>query len=326
MVVPVRAVVVSWNGAHLLPSCLASLEEQTVRDRLEVVVVDNGSTDGTGELVARDHPGVRVIRSPRNLGFAGGAELGMRDAPGHVVLLNNDARFERDGVERMLEALEADERAGAVTAKILLADAAGAEPRYVNSTGNVVTTWGAGGDRDWMRPRGTESTQRAVFGFCGGAALLRREALEVVGGFDPWLFLYYEDTDLSWRMRAAGWEVVHEPRAVAVHQHAASSGTDSPLFRYHNTRNSLVVVTRHAPVPVVLRSVVRQLAGTARALVREGWGSPLARARLRAVRDYVRRLPRTISERRGTWRGANVDRATVARLLVRSAAPGGGPR
>ncbi|WP_309134381.1 glycosyltransferase family 2 protein [Cellulomonas sp.] len=320
MVEPVRALVVSWNGAHLLPSCLSSLEQQTVRDRMEVVVVDNASTDGTEDLMARRHPAVRVIRSAVNLGFAGGAELGMRDAPGHVVLLNNDARFAPDAVERLLDALDGFPRAGAVTAKILLADPSGGEPRWVNSTGNVVTTRGAGGDRDWMRPRGQESTERTVFGFCGGAALLRREALDDVGGFDPSLFLYYEDTDLSWRMRAAGWEVVHEPAAVAVHQHAASSGTDSPLFRYHNTRNSLVVVTRHAPARVVLRSVVRQSAGAVRAVLRAGTSSAVARARLRALRDYALRLPRTLRERRALWRNAAVDRASVARHL---SPPGG---
>lgn len=312
----VRAVVVTWRGADRLGACLASLDAQTVRDRLEVLVVDNGSSDGTSELLARDHPDVVVVRTPRNLGFAGGAELGLRDAPGHVALLNDDAVYAPDAVERMLDALEAHPAAGAVTARILLAEPDGAAPRLVNSTGNVVTTRGTGGDRDWRTPVGQESTDPDVFGFCGGAALLRREALDAVGSFDPDLFLYYEDTDLSWRLRAHGWTVVHEPSAVAVHQHAASSGTGSALFRYYNTRNSLVVVTRHAPARVALHSFVRQTAGAVRAVLRDGPTTPTTRARLRALAAYVARLPRTLRERRRVWRDATVPRAEVARLLV----------
>lgn len=317
---PVRVVVVTWNGAHLLPDCLDSLEAQTVRDDLELVVVDNASSDGTAELLADRYPGVRVVTASRNLGFAGGAALGMRDAPGHVVLLNNDATFEPDAVERLLTAFDGPqgERVGAATAKVLLT---GTDPVLVNSTGNVVTPSGAGADRDWHAVLGTETGGPDVFGFHGGAALLRDAMLRDVGGFDAGLFLYYEDTDLSWRLRAAGWQVRYVPEAVAWHQHAASSGTDSPVFRYHNTRNSLVVLTRHAPARVAVGSLLRQTAGTGKALLRDGL-APTTRARARGLRDHVLRLPRTLRERRDLWRGARVPRAVVARYLDGSAAPG----
>ncbi|WP_448629948.1 glycosyltransferase family 2 protein [Cellulomonas soli] len=242
----------------------------------------------------------------------------MDDAPGHVVLLNNDARFAPDAVERLVETLEApgNERVGAVTAKILLAPADGSTPTTVNSTGNVLTRDGAGTDRDWLTPVGGESTDPEVFGFCGGAALLRREALLDVGGFDPELFLYYEDTDLSWRMRAAGWHVRYDARAVAEHDHAASSGADSPLFRYYNTRNSLLVVTRHAPLTMVLRSTVRQGLGTLLSVAREGL-SATARARVRGTAAHVRRLPRTLGERRRLWRDATVSRRDACGAAAR---------
>lgn len=303
---------VTWNGAHLLPACLDSLDAQTVRGSMEIVVVDNASADGTPELLAtRD--GVRTIRAPRNLGFAGGAALGMRGATGHVVLLNNDAEFAPDAVEHLLRAL-AEPGVGAATAKILLA---GTDPVLVNSTGNVVTSDGRGTDRDWQRPLGTESTDPDVFGFCGGAAVLRREMLDEVGGFDPSLFLYYEDTDLSWRMRAAGWTVRYVPGAVAEHRHAASSGTGSPLFRYYNTRNSLIVATRHAPLRVVVLSVCRQTLGLLRAAVTAPT-APTTRARARGLGAYALRLPRTIGERRRVWQGAAVSRKDVAGYVGRT--------
>lgn len=318
----VRVVVVSWQGVHLLPACLDSLLAQSWTD-LEVVVVDNASTDGTAELLREHYPQVDVIRSSVNLGFAGGVALGTQDETAdYLVLLNNDATFAPDAVEQLVRAMEAPDatRVGAVTAKVVLAEDGGAPgtPARLNSTGNVVGRDGTGSDRDWLAIEGTEVGGRDVFGFCGGAALLRTSALREVGGFDPSLFLYYEDTDVSWRMRAHGWTVRYEPRAVALHRHAASSGVDSPVFRYYNTRNSLIVFTRHAPGAVVLGSAVRQLLGLLRAALRDGPTSGTTRARARALGHWVRRLPRTLGERRTLWAHVPVPRRVVARYLRRS--------
>lgn len=330
---------VSWNGAHLLPECLASLRAQTAADALEIVVVDNASTDGTAELLARDHPEVRVVRSPRNVGFAGGVALGTRDCTrDQILLLNNDATLAPDALERLSDGLDVPGgRVGAVTAKILLAgwykeadegevDAPAGrsfrrgdtllvpcgpeEPgarRLVNSTGNVVTPDGAGADRDWLADDGTESTDPDVFGFCGGAALLRRDALESVGGFDADLFLYYEDTDVSWKLRAAGWEIRYVAGAVAEHRHAASSDATSPLFRYYNTRNSVIVAWRHAPWAVVARATARQTAGLLLAAARRSEPTPVLNARARGLLDAARRVPGERHRRRAR-RGRGRDR------------------
>ena len=343
----IRAVVVSWNGAHLLTSCLDSLLAQTVAADLEVVVVDNDSEDGTAAMLDERYPAVIVVASETNLGFAGGAALGVAGFAGEfIALLNNDATFAPDAIEQMISVLEqpGNERVGAVTAKILLAGAyrlergltrataptgsfwrddgwlVPADPgspgaiRVVNSTGNVVTRRGTGADRDWLRTEGEESRDADVFGFCGGAALLRRAALDEVGGFDGELFLYYEDTDLSWRLRAGGWTVRYCQQAVARHLHAASSDSASPLFRFYNTRNSLVVFARHAPMAVVASSFARQLVGCALAGVQRSEPRSVTLARLRGVAQFVHRFPRTIRER-GRWRTAEVSRAEVAQRL-----------
>lgn len=310
----VRAVVVSWNGAHLLRPCLRSLLAQTVDD-LEVVVVDNGSTDGTVAMLAEEFPAVRVVASATNRGFAGGVVLGCEGFDGEaVLLLNNDAVLAPDGCAVMLDVLRTQPRVGAVTAKVLLdgwyrlpAGAASPEPcpagtpgavRLVNSTGNLVDRWGAGHDRDWLVPDGQESRDPDVPGLCGAAALLRTTALSEIGGFDPWLFLYYEDTDVSYRLRRGGWSVRYEARAVAEHRHAASSDDRSALFRYYNTRNSLVVTQRHAPVAVVVAGAARQLLGAVLATVARREPADVRRARRRGLRDAARRLPRTLGERR----------------------------
>jgi N-acetylglucosaminyl-diphospho-decaprenol L-rhamnosyltransferase len=333
--------VVTWQGAHLLPECLDSLLRQDVTDaEVEIVVVDNASTDGTVELLERDYPDVAVVRSRSNVGFAGGLALGTKDFDGDViVLLNNDAVFKDGAVVRLVDELyrPGNARVAAVTAKILLAgryrpttypcaqspDASSPwEPTtpddpagvvLVNSTGNIVRADGSGTDRDWLAPAGTESTDPAVFGFCGGAAALRWAAVKSVGGFDPSLFLYYEDTDLSWRLRAHGWDVRYVGDAVACHRHASSSGTTSPTFRYYNTRNSLIVVTRHGPWSMVFLSHGRQLAGWVGACARAGWRAELTRARGRGLRDALARLPRTLHERRQVWAGAPRDRRASLR-------------
>lgn len=332
----VRAVVVTWEAAHLLPPCLDSLLRQEVTDaELEVVVVDNASTDGTRELLARDYPQVRVVLSDRNRGFAGGVALGTAGYDGDVVLLlNNDAELADGAAEALVAALRAPgaERVAATTARIVLAGryrptttvTAGSpdgvsrwEPApdddpagvlLVNSTGNVVGPDGAGTDRDWLVPVPDEDSPAEVFGFCGGAAALRWPAAAALGGFDAGLFLYYEDTDLSWRLRAHGWDIRYVRAAEARHRHAASSGATSPLFRYYNSRNSLTVVTRHAPAGVALRSWLRQGAGLVRALLRGGV-TPATRARARGLGAATLRLPRTLRERRALWTGAARTRA-----------------
>ncbi len=343
----VRAVVVSWNGAHLLPNCLDSLLAQTVAADVEIVVVDNASEDATAVILAERYPQVIVVASEKNLGFAGGADLGVAGFTGKfIVLLNNDATFALDAIEQMISALEqpGNERVGAVTAKILLAGwyrletgltevtaphgsfqrddgwLVPADPsspgsiRVVNSTGNIVSRGGTGADRDWLRTEGEESRDAHVFGFCGGAALLRTAALDEVGGFDRDLFLYYEDTDLSWRLRAGGWTIKYSGLAIAHHLHAATSDSASPLFRYYNTRNSLVVFARHAPASVIASSFVRQMVGWALAEMRRSEPRSVTKARASGIKAFIGRLPSTLRERQN-WRDAAESRAKVAQLL-----------
>ena len=150
----------------------------------------------------------------------------------------------------------------------------------VNSTGNLVDASGNGYDRDWLVPAEQEHSPSEVFGLCGGACAIRREAWQALGGFREDLFMYYEDTDLSWRLREHGWRVVYVREAVVRHEHASSSGTGSPMFIRVNARNRILVAAAHSPARVVVqalaRTLVRGLRGPRRGPVMTGLAQALA--------------------------------------------------
>lgn len=290
----VTVVVVTWQGAHLLPACLDSLARQTVRHRL--VVVDNASTDGTAELLAA-RPDVDVVTNTENLGFAGGAQSGIdRVRTEYVALLNNDAVADENWLAGLLAALRARPRAAAVTSLMLLA---GTDPPVVNNAGVVVLDSWYGADRAAGEDPETVATAAEVFGFSGGAALLRTAAVQEVGGFATEYFLYYEDTELAWRLREAGWSVWFEPTAVVEHQHAASTDPGSRLFAHTTERNRLWTTWRHAPLlvagAVTLRFVVTTVSLTVRPAARAADGVPWnlrPGVRWGILLDAVRGLPR----------------------------------
>src|SRR5690242_3790574 len=216
----ITAVVVTWQGAELLPTCLDSLAAQTVPHR--VLVVDNASSDCTADILKRYD--VEVLTLDRNTGFAGGvaAALGVVRSE-YVALLNNDASADPRWLEASAAALNNHPGAAAITSRMVLweRDAAG---RFVlNNVGVALTAGGYGTDRGFGRPDGPPFDQsEAVFGFSGGASLLRRSAVVAAGGIAPRFFMYYEDTDLSWRLRLAGHSIFYEPTAVVHHRHGAS--------------------------------------------------------------------------------------------------------
>jgi GT2 family glycosyltransferase len=295
-------VVVTWQGVHLLGACLDSLRRQTVPH--DVLVVDNASTDGTVEFVAREYPEVRVLRMPCNTGFAGGVQAGLDSSTAEfMALLNNDAVAEASWLAELLHELETHPEAGAVTSRMYLA---GRQPPTLNNTGVLLLPTGYGADRDLGADDATRREAGEVFGFSGGAALLRAAAVRDVGGFPVPFFLYYEDTDTSWRLHAAGWTVRYTPRAVVHHVHSASTDQSSRLFAFHNERNRLLMLARCAPARDALRCWLRFALTTASLAVAplRGRQRPTGHHfdpafRLRITASAMRRLPWALRTRIG---------------------------
>jgi GT2 family glycosyltransferase len=250
----VVAVVLTWNGREDTLACLASLEAAPDRPDA-IVLVDNGSSDGTADAVRERFPDVELVRSEENLGFAGGNNLGLERAgelgADHVLVLNNDAEVEPGGVQALVEEAARRPDAASLGSKILFAEPpdliwfAGA--RFDPRAGYNGRQLGYR-ERDDGRYDAVHETDRA----CGAAMLVPRAVLDAVGGFDEELFLYSEDVEWSLRARRAGYRHYVVPASVVRHRvSAAGGGESSPLTLYYGLRNTLVVCERYAPLGVV---------------------------------------------------------------------------
>ena len=439
-------VIVNWNGAHLLPVCLDGVARLRTTHPFLTWVVDNASTDGSRELLRSAYPGVRVLESAANLGFAGGNNLALREVTTpFAVLLNNDAVPEPDWLDELLAPMLADtaraRTLGAVTGKVLFLPAfvrlrlatagfvpgphdsrelgvrvsdvrvdgvsvtagvlwerltygaegppndrffwtrpegelllpvsrdrgdgpieleltwaaesskpvslswAGGEAELpvdaggstatlqlpadvplidvINNAGGIVLTEGYGADRAYQRiDDGSWDEALEVFTACGNGMAMRSALGHELGWFDDDFFLYYEDTDLSWRIRERGYAIRYVPTAVLRHVHAASSGEGSPLFVFHTDRNRLLMLTKNASPRLALSAVLRYpltTASMARRAARQGWSGrrrPAVRPtllRLRVIGSFLRLLPRMLARRRTVGRTAAIARRTLER-------------
>jgi GT2 family glycosyltransferase len=304
--VATTVVVVTWRGADHIADCLDGLTAQDRPHR--TIVIDNASDDGTSVVLARHPSRPRVLRLPRNTGYAGGvaAALPYVDTP-FLAWLNDDAVPEPGWLSALEDTLRADGRLAAVASLLLRPD--GTPQSY----GVCLTADGHGADLTEPRP---------PFGFCGGAVLLRTDTLREVGGVPAEYFCYYEDTDTAWRLRLAGYDIAVARDAVVVHRHGASTRPGSTRFHRWNERNRLLTLLRCAPITVAARELARFAALTAvLPLRRRGWsrhGAAVPTAanfrvalRCRVLADIAVRLPATLRARAAVGRRSVTGRAEV---------------
>jgi len=240
----VAVVIVNWNGLQHLRTCIPAVLAQDYPD-FQVVVVDNGSTDGSGEWLRAEFPGVRLIVNEVNRGFARATNQGIRATESaYVATLNNDARPEPGWLSAMVKAMEHKDRVGMVAAQIRFAH----RPDRLDSAGIEVDRLGIAWNRRFGQPVGGEPSEvQEVFGPCGAAALYRRAMLEEVGLFDERFFAYYEDVELAWRARRAGWRCLYTPQGRVYHVHSATGGRMPAFKAYHLGRNKWWTLFKHYP-------------------------------------------------------------------------------
>ena len=235
----ISVITVNYNGLELTAAMIASLR-QYVSTPIETIVVDNGSLRDEAHLLAERFPGIVAIRSERNLGFAGGNNLGLRAARGrYLLLLNNDTEVGDDSLHYLCDALENHPRWGAVSPKIRFADPprpiqfAGYTPLSKITLRNGLVGFNREDDGSYDTPHETPYAH-------GAAMMVRRETIEQAGEMPELYFLYYEELDWSERITRSGWDIGYEPRCTVFHKESRTTGRESPLRTYYLTRNRLL--------------------------------------------------------------------------------------
>jgi GT2 family glycosyltransferase len=284
---------------------LPSLRAQTYGD-FRVVVVDNGSGDGTAEHLRSEYPEVTLLELGSNQGFAAAVNRGIGAGGGeHVAVVNNDLELDPRWLQCMVAALRDHPEAGSATGKMLFYD----RRDVIDGTGDFTSWYAVSAPRGrGEADRGQYDSPEAVFSACGGAALYRRAALDEVGPFDEDFFAYAEDVDWGFRAQLAGWACRYQPEAVAFHMGGRTSGRVPNLSRYLFFRNTLSMVAKDWPAAALARNAHRLLLfllKTAVAAIRGRWFGAFARGAF----DACAQLPRTLRKRRGVQRSRRVDMA-----------------
>ena len=307
----ISVIIPNWNGAQHLPTCLAALRRQTVRD-FEILVVDNASQDASVELLARDYAEARVIRLDRNRGFAGACNEGLRAGRGEfLALLNNDTEAEPAWLAEVVAAFERHPAAGLIASKMLLFD----RRNMFHTAGDVFKRDGTPGNRGvWQADEG-QFAEGPVFSANGGSAAYRRAMLDQIGLLDEDFFFSCEDVDLAWRAQLAGWQTIYAPRAVVYHKLAATGGGATASF--YDGRNFIYLLVKDVPDCVWRRHWLRILRGQLRITgdALRAWRGAAARARLRGQLAGLAGLPKMLAKRRTVQASRKISDSAVEALL-----------
>lgn len=236
----VSLIVLNWNGKHHLKSCLGSLSELDYPEsKLEVILCDNGSTDGSAEFVKAKFARVKIIALDRNYGFAEGNDRAAQEASGEWVgFLNNDMWVKPSWLKDMLSTLEERPDAACIASRIVNWDGSA-----LDFVGGGVNFMGQAFQLDYGKPESTHDKFRRLLFACGGAMLVRRGLFLEVGGFDPDFFAFFEDVDFGWRLNILGHDVWYTPRATAYHRHhSTAQRIQSQRLRVLYERNALATI------------------------------------------------------------------------------------
>ena len=309
----VSVIIPNWNGASHLPTCLDALRRQTYAP-IEVIVVDNASTDESRGLLAADYPEAQVVALPTNQGFAGAVNRGIEVARGDVIaLLNNDTEADPAWVSELARALNDHPAAGFAAAKLRLFD----RRTVLHSAGDTFSRTGQANSRGvWEEDRGQYDHEGPVFSACGGAVAYRRAMLDDVGLLDEDFFFNLEDMDLAWRAQLRGYQCVFVPTALVYHKLSATGG--GVTASYYTGRNSLWLIAKDYPAEWLRRDWPRILGAQLKVTwdAVRAWCGDAARARLRGQLAGLVGLPAVLRKRRGVQARRRVNLADLDPLLI----------
>lgn len=288
MIIETSIITINYNG---LEDTCALIESIPFYENMEVIVVDNASKNQEAEIIAKRYPQVKVIKSERNLGFAGGNNLGIKAAQGkYLFLINNDTIFKEFNLQSLIDRLESSPNIGMVCPKIRFA--CGYNPiqyaGYTKLSKISVRNHAIGFNEE---DHGQYDTAHPTPYAHGAAMFIRREAIDKVGLMPECYFLYYEELDWSMMFTRAGYQIWYEPACSIYHKESQATGQNSPLRTYYLTRNRLLLVHRNPQEfnktlayiyligIVALRDIIRYTLSARFDLIK---------ANLHAIRDYFK--------------------------------------
>lgn len=254
----VSVIIPNYNGIAYLDGVLSTLERQTMKN-YEVILVDNGSTDGSSAFVMANYPWVHLVELSDNFGFCGAVNAGIRAsrAP-YVLLLNNDTEVEPDFLEEMTAALRRHKKAFSCAARMVQFH----DRDKLDDAGNYYCALG------WSYARGkgkdihTYEKEEMIFAACGGAAIYRRKIFEKIGLFDEEHFAYLEDTDVGYRARIYGYENWYAPKAIVYHVGSGTTGSRYNHFKTrYSSRNNIYLIYKNMPFLQILLNLPFLAAG-----------------------------------------------------------------
>ncbi len=305
-------VIVNWNGKACIAQCLKSLQRQTIQNFV-TTVVDNGSTDGSLDVVRQQFPEVVIIALENNLGFAAANNVAIQSArTDYIALLNNDAIAHPQWLERLVDTLDAYPQAGLAASRMLYAH----DCSIIDRAGDSYTTAGAGSLRGRGQPADAYARPEWIFGACAGAALYRMSMLRDIGLFDEDFFLLYEDVDLSFRAQLKGYKCRYVPEAIVYHMASQSIGYDSQTSVYYGHRNLEWVYFQNMPFSLIARTILGHMAYNVAAFMYfavKGY----AKTFLRAKRNSFDRLNAVTKSRRKIQNERRVKDSYIWSLLDR---------
>ena len=313
----VDVIVLNFNGRGVIGPCLAALQAQSFRE-FRILVVDNGSADGSLEYVRVTYPDIPLLALSSNLGFCGGNNRGIAATSGeYVALLNNDTEVSPTWLESLVQVLDSHPEVGFCASRLVRLR----EPGTIDAAGDLFYTHGVGGKRGTGEPEERYHTAERVFGACAGAAMYRREMLDRIGLLDEDLFAIDEDLDLSFRAQLQGYQCLYVPEAIVHHHVGASFSGVSRLGIRLARRNMAEVLLKNMPTSLLLKhclpivgyylagDMLWILRGRAREVVGARW-------------ENLRRLRRTLAKRKVVQRSRTITTTDVERLLTPGRATG----
>jgi len=242
-------VVLNWNGRQHLPTCLQSLRNQIFRE-FEIVLVDNGSTDGSPDWVRSAFPDIALLRLPQNLGFAAANNRALKSCrTPWVALLNNDTEADPHWLRILMEATDEHREADFFASEIRLFD----RRDLLDSAGDGFPVAGAAFKIGHCQPAGRYDQPRFVFGASAAAALYRTSMLRKLGGFDEDFFFIYEDADLNLRAQLSGHRCLYVPGAIVYHKVNATLKRDPEAMVFYGQRNSEWLIWKNLPARLLLK-------------------------------------------------------------------------